>query len=182
MTLQEAFNGWSSVPRNTVLANKYRDAINKVLMKDHANTDLSRFTEPFTVKLFSGSDSMQEYKTKAASILVYLLQWGADRGYCKRPAFDYRIGSAKPAKPVVKRFRTIVPYAQIDPNTLQVIKIWPSMREAMRTLGVKNLDRCAQNFGTSGGYYWSLAADADTFPDRLAAKKGARQNQSPLAL
>jgi hypothetical protein len=151
-----------------VLASKSRNAVNVVLMKKYADTDLSQFTEEFSCSIFAASDAVQELKTKAASILVHVLQWGGDHGYCERPTFDHTIGSAKEP---VKRGSAAKPYAQISIDTLEVVKVWPSMKEAMNVLGVCNLDRCARQLRTSGGYYWSLAADADTFRERLEEKR-----------
>ena len=96
MTLKQAFTMWACAPRNTVLAAKSRDAVQRVLMKKYNETDLTEFTEPFSQRIFAQSSETQEMKVKAASILVYLLQWGADHGHCERPNFSYEIASATP--------------------------------------------------------------------------------------
>ena len=65
------------------------------------------------------------------------------------------------------------PVVQIDPNTLQVIKQWPSMSDAQTTLGICHVDVAVAKMRKAGGFYWSLAEDADTFKDRLDAKQKA---------
>ena len=95
MTLKQAFTMWACAPRNTALAAKSRDAVQRVLMKKYNDIDLEQFTEPFVRRIFTQSSETLEVRVKAASILVYVLQWGGDHGHCKRPTFTYEIGSAK---------------------------------------------------------------------------------------
>ena len=78
-------------PRNIVLAANSRDAVQKVLMKKWSDIDLEQITPAFAERIFRESPEAQELKTKAAAILVYVLQWGGDHGHCKRPTFDYNI-------------------------------------------------------------------------------------------
>lgn len=91
MTLKQAFKEWSVAPRNMALANRYRVAVNSVLMKRYAETELCMIGEEFARNIFACSDVAQELKTRAASILVSLLQWGGDHGHCGRPTFDFTI-------------------------------------------------------------------------------------------
>ena len=172
MTLKQAFTMWACAPRNTVLAAKSRDAVQRVLMKKYNDMDLEVFTESFCRRIFSQSSETQEVKVKAASILVYLLQWGGDNGHCQRPNFSYEIASAtpvtKPEPPQVTvkpealakrqeelaqrenkeqkeeqpmeehkktRGKQPIPVAQIDPETLTLVKVWPSRCEAERGTG-----------------------------------------------
>lgn len=76
--------------RNMTLAAKSRDAVNKVLMKRHADTDLCLISWEFAANMFRYSTESQELKVKAASILLHILNWGADHGHCSHPTFDYR--------------------------------------------------------------------------------------------
>ena len=75
--------------------------------------------------------------------------------------------SSKGIKP---RGRMSKAYAQIDPETLEVVKIWPSMAEAMRETGARNLERCTRLFRKSKGYYWSQADEVDSFLEQLRVK------------
>lgn len=53
--------------------------------------------------------------------------------------------------------------AQIDPSTMEVIKVWPTLREPERALRVTSLWRAIANRRQSGGYYWCDFGDIDTF-------------------
>lgn len=53
--------------------------------------------------------------------------------------------------------------AQIDPSTMEVIKVWPTLREPERALRVTSLWRAIANRRPSGGYYWCDFGDIDTF-------------------
>ena len=78
------------------------------------------------------------------------------------------------------RGRAPHPYAQIDPKTLKVVKVWPSASDAERELGAHNLSRCDKQLRQSVGFYWALA-DADNvldFKKRLAAKRRAEQKKA----
>jgi len=197
MTLKQAFTLWALAPSNTVLAARSRDAVQRVLMKKWNDIDLEQFTEAFCRRIFYQSTETLETKVKAASILIYLLQWGGDNGHCKPPKFTYDIASeehqraqqdkARPASPEdspnstepqqltdmeqkKKRGKQPKPVVQIDPNTLQVLKEWPSMTEAHKALGIHHIEVAISRISKAGGFYWSLAADADTFRQRLNDK------------
>lgn len=98
MTLKQAFKLWSVAPRNLSLANRYRTAVNSVLMKRYGETELCLINEEFARNIFASSDVAPELKTRAASILVYLLQWGGDHGHCGRPTFDFTIANTPSAE------------------------------------------------------------------------------------
>ena len=63
------------------------------------------------------------------------------------------------------------PIVQIDPDSLQVIKEWPSMSDATKELGLCHVEVAISKLRKAGGFYWSLAADADTFKDRFEEKQ-----------
>lgn len=219
MTLKQAFTLWANAPKNVVLAAKYREAVQRVLMKKWSTTELQDITEPLARKIFAQSPEYSELKAKAASVLVQLLQWGAENGQCQPPTFSVSIASGiqeppqlppageplvkvKPealAKrkedlaargeqdviPVVKRRKSSAsgrpprPFAQIDPKTLEVVKVWSTMKEAERETGACNIDRASKLIRKSAGFYWSDAAEADTFKDRLIAKiRGIGQEET----
>ena len=91
MTLKQAFTIWAYSPGNTVLAAKSREAVQRVLMKKWNDIGLEQFTEQFCRRIFYQSTESLELKVKAASILVYVLQWGSDNGPCQRPTFTLAI-------------------------------------------------------------------------------------------
>ena len=51
MTLNQAFTMWACAPRNTALAAKSRDAVQRVLMKKYNDIELEQFTESFAVRM-----------------------------------------------------------------------------------------------------------------------------------
>ena len=198
MTLKQAFTMWACAPRNTVLAAKSRDAVQRVLMKKYNDMDLEVFTESFCRRIFSQSSETQEVKVKAASILVYLLQWGGDNGHCQRPTFTYEIASATPEpneqpaqaavpkheEPLVKVKESALiargikkrkgkeprPVVQIDPETLKPIKTWNSLKDIQTELGLKNIGRAVDNKTKVGGFFWSNPDDADKFKPKTASR------------
>ena len=76
----------------------------------------------------------------------------------------------KTKKPKAKG-RQPKPIVQIDPDSLQVIKEWPSMSDATKELGLCHVEVAISKLRKAGGFYWSLAADADTFKARLEEKQ-----------
>ena len=216
MTLKQAFTMWACAPRNTVLAAKSRDAVQRVLMKKYNETDLTEFTEPFSQRIFAQSSEAQEMKVKAASILVYLLQWGADHGHCERPNFSYEIASAtpvaepEPPKVTVKpealakrqeelaqrenqeqkeeqpmeeqkktRGKQPIPVAQIDPETLALVKVWPSRCEAERGTGACNIDRAIAKKRMAGGFFWCMPDDAEGFKPNPLSNRAPKSSDTP---
>lgn len=65
------------------------------------------------------------------------------------------------------------PVAQIDPKTLNVVKVWSSRSDAERQLGAHNIDRCVKLLRKSADFYWCDADQADNFKERLKAKTKA---------
>ena len=93
MTLKQAFTMWALTPKYTVLAAKSREAVQRILMKKWNDIDLEQFSESFSRRIFYQSTESLEMKVKAASILVHVLQWGADNGHCNPPTFTLSIAS-----------------------------------------------------------------------------------------
>ena len=93
MTLKQAFTQWAAAPRNTVLAARSREAVQRVLMKQYGDLHLEVFTEAFCRRLFSESSERLELQVKAAAVLVYVLSWVGDHGHCQRPKFTYEIAT-----------------------------------------------------------------------------------------
>ena len=216
MTLKQAFTMWACAPRNTVLAAKSRDAVQRVLMKKYNDMDLEVFTESFCRRIFSQSSESQELKVKAASILVYLLQWGGDNGHCQRPTFTYEIAASTPEvepepptvtvkpealakrqeelaqrenqeqkeeQPMEEKKKTRgkqpIPVAQIDPETLALVKVWPSRCEAERGTGACNIDRAIAKKRMAGGYFWCMPDDAEGFKPNPLSNRAPKSADTP---
>ena len=65
---------------------------------------------------------------------------------------------------------------QIDPETLEVVKVYDSCAEGCHATGAKNLDRAIKKLQLAAGYYWQYPEDMPTFAERIAAKK---QTEAP---
>lgn len=116
-----------------------------------------------------------------------VVETDADMAPSNRYSEGGRFAAAKTAVQAIEekkehrsRGRAPHPYAQIDPKTLKVVKVWPSASDAERELGANNLSRCAKLLRQSVGFYWALA-DADNvldFKKRLVAKRRAEQQKA----
>ena len=118
MTFSQAFTQWAVAPRNTVLAAKSRDAVRRVLMKKWGDIELEQFSETFARRIFRESREPLELLVKAASILVYVLQWGGDHDHCRRPKFTYDIASEEYHKAHEQQPAAAKPRRQPMPPTL----------------------------------------------------------------
>ncbi len=201
MTLKQAWESWRMIPKNMTLATKSRSVFNDVLLSMYGGTDLKEFTISFVRDIFYSNLAAQGDKVKAASILVYLLEWGAEQGYCEPPSFDETIvemtstsvlseqeeqqqvfpvasvpisskEEVKEEKPKKHAGRAMRKVVQLHPDTLEVIKVWDSMREATVALGVKNFDRAIRKHFKAAGYYWCNPGEEESF-------KAARQRKTP---
>lgn len=93
MTLDLAYKSWSMLPQNMGLSIKNNIIVRNVLLRRYNDVELEVFTEPFCRHLFKRSGHPQEWKTKAASILVHVLKWASESGFCKPPLFDYTVAN-----------------------------------------------------------------------------------------
>lgn len=197
MTLKVAYENWSLAPRNMVLARKYRDAVQKVLLKMHADKELSVFTTSFVKELFARCDEPREFKAQACSVLMWILCWGGDHGYCERPDFDLSVANqpeqelqADPMEETkteddmeenLNRGRAPRPVAQIDPKTLGVIKIWSGITTAAKELGIQNIDRAIMRHGLAGGFFWCDKNDVDGFQPGTRAERKLKKARNAKA-
>lgn len=75
---------------------------------------------------------------------------------------------------------------QLDAETLQVVKVWPSCFAAQKELGIKNVQRAIVRHGISGGFYWCRPGDEEDFKpmDKRASnrvpKKADTDKPKPL--
>lgn len=194
MTLKQAWESWRMIPKNMTLATKSRAVFNDVLLSMYGSADLKEFTISFVRDIFYSHLADQGAKVKAASILVYLLEWGAEQGYCEPPSFDETIvemtstsvlseqeekelGQSvkeyiKNEKPKKHAGRAMHKVVQLHPDTLEVIKTWDSMKDATVALGARNLDRAITKHFKAAGYYWCNPGEEESF-------KAARKRKTP---
>ena len=69
---------------------------------------------------------------------------------------------------------------QLDAETLQVIKVWPSCFAAQKELGIKNVQRAIVRHGISGGFYWCRPGDEEDFKpmDKRANNRAPKKSAS----
>lgn len=65
---------------------------------------------------------------------------------------------------------------QLDAETLQVIKVWPTCFAAQKELGIKNVQRAISRHGISGGFYWCRPGDEESF--KPLEKRGRGKNKT----
>lgn len=93
----------------------------------------------------------------------------------RTPGSKLKSKSSKPQAPSPKPHgRAPRPFAQIDPTTLEIVKVWPTMRSAMREVGTVNLSRSRSNVSPSAGFYWCHADEYDTYLSMIRAKLAAK--------
>lgn len=182
ITLKQAWESWRMESKNMALATKSRIVFNDILLSMYGSADLKDFTVQFVRDIFCSSLADKTDQIKAASILVYLLEWGASKGYCQKPDFDEEIplqcsmlnvqSSEEESEPKKRAGRPMHQVVQLHPDTLEVIKVWDSMREAADALGVKNFDRAIKKHFKAAGFYWCNPGEENTF-------KAARKRQQP---
>lgn len=73
-------------------------------------------------------------------------------------------------EPKKTRGRQPMPVAQLDANTLQVIKVWKSRNEAECETGACNLDRAINRKRLSAGFFWCSPEDAEGFQPNPMSK------------
>ena len=69
---------------------------------------------------------------------------------------------------------------QLDAETLQVIKVWPSCFAAQKEMGIKNVQRAISRHGISGGFYWCRPGDEEGFKplEKRGRKKGKNKTKT----
>lgn len=69
---------------------------------------------------------------------------------------------------------------QLDAETLQVVKVWPSCFAAQKELGIKNVQRAIVRHGISGGFYWCRPGDEEGFNplEKRGRKKGKNNTKT----
>ena len=207
MTLKQAYTMWACAPKNVVLAAKHRNAIQRVLMKKYNDVELKDFTTDFVGSIFSNCTTIDdETKSKAASILVHILRWGNEHGYCEKPMFTFSIANvgkndeekehdiASIPKPLhelsqeplvrvkkealIERKKVLAARSglkaprhvvQIDKHTLKPVKVWQSINDVYKELGIRNIHRAIERKGLAGGYFWCAEGDEKNFKPNSAS-------------
>ena len=77
------------------------------------------------------------------------------------------------------------PVAQLDPETMEVIKVWESISEAMKAVGSTNIEKAIKKLRKSKGFYWCDPDKVEDFKFSLQQKpkrqkRQKRQPQTPV--
>lgn len=99
MTLIQAFTEWAAIHENTALAARSRSAVNTVLLKKYGDEPVQKFTAFYVRKLMQECKDPQSMKTKAASLLVHVLTYAAEKDKCLKPDFDFTIANSGATAP-----------------------------------------------------------------------------------
>lgn len=91
MTLRQAYTQWALIRENTVMAAKYRTAINSVLIKNHGDRDVRELTAFQVRRIMKESLGDRIQKVQAASALIGILKYASGKNECVRPDFDISI-------------------------------------------------------------------------------------------
>ncbi len=176
MTLKEAYTEWAKQPRNK-LAVIYRQAIEKVLLKENADIELYSFTTSFVRGILQASSECNELKAQAVSALMSIIEWGRKNGHCGRVPFGLEILSepkeekTEDASPEdvhpedthpedvhpedQPKYSTISrPVVELSPE-LEVMRTFPSASECIRVTKVTSLYTFLKGHTIRKGHYYA---------------------------
>ncbi len=196
MTLKQAFTQWSQIDGNMILAKKSRQAVEKVLLKEYGATTLPMMSQSFVASIFGQCKEPKEMKIKAASVLVYVLNWAAKNGECQEPNFTYSIANfelgnedkaeqpASEEKPMNEKKDVVVKkkfdprtrcreVVRLDENTLKETGRWLSCKEAGDKLGFRGdtIAKAARHHEHAYKSYWAYADELKAGKWKPAEKK-----------
>ena len=165
MTLKEAYTEWAKQPRNK-LAVIYRQAIEKVLLKENADIELYSFTTSFVRGILQTSSECQELKAQAVSALMCIIEWGRKNGYCGACAFGLEILQSEKEKTEDASPEDVHPEDQPKRSTisrpvvelssrLEVMRTFPSASECIRVTKVTSLYTFLKNHTIRNGHYYA---------------------------
>lgn len=178
-TLKKAFEEWADDAQFKVLASKSRTITERIFLKKYGSRDINEFDATLVKKILSESKEGKDVKIKATAALVHTLEFCAEKGECKQPAYTYSIVTdvtdvksddsqavAKKPTPEAK------PVIQLDADTLKPVKQWPSANSVKTELGISNVQRGIQNRSICGGFYWCYPGDEKDFKPAVRKQTG----------
>lgn len=189
MTLKEAYNEWAQLDENKTLAARTRQSVEPVLIKPHGDIEIDTITLEVGKRIFAECKAPMQSKAQAASTMVHVMDWAAAVKKIKVPKFIYsELAYAvfhqeqptapspilrEPAKPKPEKkaapkkkkkggkpFRKV---CKLDPDTLQVLETFDSIKEAAAASGLVKLSSPLSRHQKGNGYYWCYAEEAATF-------------------
>ena len=165
MTLKEAYTEWAKQPRNK-LAVIYRQAIEKVLLKENADIELYSFTTSFVRGILQASSECNELKAQAVSALMCIIEWGRKNGHCGACAFGLEILQSEKEKTEDASPEDVHPEDQPKYSTisrpvvelsshLEVMRTFPSASECIRVTKITSLYTFLKNHTIRNGRYYA---------------------------
>lgn len=91
MTLRQAYTQWALIPENTVMAAKYRTAINSILITNYGDRDVRELTAFQVRRIMKECPGNRIQKVRAVSALIGILKYASEKNVCVRPDFDISI-------------------------------------------------------------------------------------------
>lgn len=199
MKLNEAFTRYSQ--GDAPPASAYRQEYYAILKPMMGDVDVKDIDSKRIKDGFDNSGAILSSKIRAAALLIYILSWASEKGYCDKPDFSTSIVWQKKdkeqfdrAKAIVNRMRPTAPtqepqevkpknespmkkkkgtkkqrggqprkVCKLDPDTLQVLETYDSVKEAAAASGLVKLSSPLSRHQKGNGYYWCYAEEADTF-------------------
>lgn len=197
MYLQQAFEQWVQ-EEGGQWGVKSRPAMQRVFFRMPNFTPLQNYTKEYVRDFLQKSTALRQDKVQAASALVAVLKYHHNLDpSVPIPDFDYTIASPpQPAKTVRRMIHyapvtPVVPeksaskkkeekksghytrrVVQIDKKTLQPIRVFKSISDAMRTVHATDMARALKEHSPSGGFYWSYEETLEDFKPRERKKPG----------
>ena len=165
MTLKDAYTEWAKQPRNK-LAVIYRQAIEKVLLKENADIELYSFTTSFVRGILQTSSECNELKAQAVSALMCIIEWGRKNGHCGACAFGLEIlqpekektedASPEDVQPEEQPKRSTISRPVVELSShLEVMRTFPSASECIRVTKVTSLYTFLKNHTIRNGHYYA---------------------------
>ncbi len=88
-----------------------------------------------------------------------------------------------PPKKTPNKSRERRKVAQIDMSTMEVVRIWPTLKEPQHELGVSSIWRAIERRRPAGGYYWCDVKDIETFePTPYQGNRGSTQKEKTVTM
>lgn len=203
MKLDDAYNAWGDMSENRELAQKTKKIFHNIWWLIPTNKPCNYYTLEVLGRALVQANGAHSDKVSAASVMCHVLNYAhnVDPEGNNKPDFTFsdivnytgeKENTSQPAndKPLVKvkpaakakregelaRRAGTVPKSvvQLDAETLQVIKVWPTCFAAQKELGIKNVQRAIVRHGISGGFYWCRPGDEEGFNplEKRGRKKG----------
>lgn len=203
MKLDDAYNAWGGQSENRELAQKTKTLFRKMWWLIPTNKPCNYYTLEVLGRALVQANGAHSDKVSAASVMCHVLNYAhnIDPEGNNKPDFTFsdivNYTGEKEDKPLVKvkpaatakRMAELAKrdggkaakaVVQLDAETLQVVKVWPSCFAAQKELGIKNVQRAIVRHGISGGFYWCRPGDEEDFKplEKRGRKKGKNNTKT----